>query len=174
MDLIIGRRENGSYCATMDGNVITCAIGKSGILRNKQEGDGATPAGNFPFRRTFYRADRLDHIPGCPDAIPIEEDHGWSDDPADPMQYNRLVKLPYPHSHERLMREDAVYDVIVELGYNDTPPLPGHGSAVFMHVARPDYSGTEGCIAFALPDLLQILERTEGKGRIIVPLDLAG
>ena len=65
------------------------------------------------------------------------------------------------------------YDVIIELGYSDAPPLPGRGSAIFTHVAWPDYSGTEGCIAFALPDLLQILERAEGAGRIIVPPELA-
>ena len=72
-----------------------------------------------------------------------------------------------------ISRRQNGYDVIVELGYNDAPPLPGRGSAIFMHVAQPDYSGTEGCIAFALADLLQILERAEGTGRVIVPPDLA-
>tara|TARA_R110002012_G_scaffold249080_1_gene426660 strand:- start:311 stop:805 length:495 start_codon:yes stop_codon:yes gene_type:complete len=158
----------------LDGQALTCAIGTGGVREDKREGDGATPVGRFPFRRIFYRADRLSQIAGCPDAIPIMADHGWSDDPADPAQYNRLVTLPYPHSHERLMREDAVYDVVVELGYNDAPPVPGRGSAIFMHVARPDYSGTEGCIALALADLLCILKQTGRDGSVTVPAALAG
>ena len=173
MDLVLHREQDGSHRIVLDGQALACAIGKGGIREDKREGDGATPVGQFPFRRIFYRADRLKPIPGCPDAIPIEADHGWSDDPADPEQYNRLVKLPYPHSHECLKREDAVYDVVVELGYNDTPPIPGRGSAIFMHVARPDYSGTEGCIALALPDLLKILEQTGGSGTVVVPAELA-
>lgn len=67
------------------------------------------------------------------------------------------MTLPYTASHEKLWREDAVYDVIVVLGHNDDPPVPGMGSAIFMHVARPDYSGTEGCVALALSDLLALL-----------------
>jgi len=173
LDLILRREQNGSHSLVLNGQALACAIGKGGIREDKREGDGATPVGQFPFRRIFYRADRLKPLAGCPDAIPIEADHGWSDDPADPEQYNRLVKLPYPHSHESLMRQDAVYDVVVELGYNDAPPTPGRGSAIFMHVARPDYSGTEGCIALALPDLLELLEQTGGKGTVIVPPELA-
>lgn len=172
MDLILRREQNGSHSLVLNGQALACAIGKGGILEDKREGDGATPVGQFPFRRIFYRADRLKPLAGCPDAIPIEADHGWSDDPADPEHYNQLVKLPYPHSHECLMRQDAVYDVIVELGYNDAPPIPGRGSAIFMHVARPDYSGTEGCIALALPDLLELLEQTSGNGTVIVPPEL--
>ncbi|WP_339851796.1 L,D-transpeptidase family protein [uncultured Nisaea sp.] len=173
MDLILRREQNGSHSIVLYDRALTCAIGKGGIHEDKREGDGATPVGRFPFRRIFYRADRLEPIPGCPDAIPIEADHGWSDDPADPEHYNQLVKLPYPHSHERLMRQDTVYDVVVELGYNDAPPVPGRGSAIFMHVARPGYTGTEGCIALALPDLLKILEQTGGSGTVVVPAELA-
>ena len=33
----------------------------------------------------------------------------------------------------------------------------GKGSAIFLHLARPDYTPTEGCIALALPDLLTTL-----------------
>ncbi len=53
-----------------------------------------------------------------------------------------------------LWRADHVYDLIVPLGYNDDPVVPGKGSAIFMHVAKPDYAPTEGCVALALPDLL--------------------
>ena len=55
------------------------------------------------------------------------------------------------------MARRRVYDVIVILGHNDDPPVPGKGSAIFMHVARPDYAPTEGCVALALEDLLEVL-----------------
>lgn len=135
-----------------------CALGKGGVRpeAEKREGDGATPLGRYPLRRVFYRADRLAAPQtGLPRQALTPQD-GWCDDPLDPA-YNRLVTLPYAASHEKLWREDPVYDVIVVLGHNDDPPVPGLGSAIFLHVARPDYSGTEGCVALALPDLLALL-----------------
>lgn len=135
-----------------------CALGKGGVRpeAEKREGDGATPLGRYPLRRVFYRADRL----AAPQTrLPLQAltpQDGWCDDPLDPA-YNRFVTLPCGASHEKLWRDDAVYDVIVVLGHNDDPPVPGLGSAIFMHVARPDYSGTEGCVALALPDLLALL-----------------
>ena len=128
------------------------------MRRDKREGDGATPVGRFALRRLLYRRDRLPAAPATalPAAV-IGRDDGWCDDPGDPA-YNRPVRLPYPASHERLWREDGLYDLVVVLGHNDDPPVPGLGSAVFLHVARPDYGPTEGCVALARDDLLVLLE----------------
>jgi L,D-peptidoglycan transpeptidase YkuD (ErfK/YbiS/YcfS/YnhG family) len=129
-----------------------CAIGRGGIRADKQEGDGATPRALLPLRRVLYRADR-GPAPRC--AVPVEPigpTDGWCDDPADPA-YNRPVTLPYAGRHEELWRADGVYDIIGVLGWNDEPVRRGRGSAIFLHVARPDYAPTEGCIALALPDL---------------------
>lgn len=137
--------------------------------RQKQEGDGGTPAGTFPLRRVLYRPDRLASPPLT--ALPVRAltpADGWCDDPADPA-YNRPITLPYPASHEQLWRDDGVYDVIVVLGHNDDPPVPGSGSAIFMHVARSGYVGTEGCIALALPDLLAVLADCGPSSTISVP-----
>lgn len=124
----------------------------------KTEGDGGTPVGMFPLRRVLYRPDRLDApATGLP-VEAIKPDQGWCDDPAHP-DYNRPVSLPFAASHEKLWRDDGVYDVIVILGHNDDPPVPGKGSAIFMHVARPDYGPTEGCVALALEDLLDVLAK---------------
>jgi L,D-peptidoglycan transpeptidase YkuD (ErfK/YbiS/YcfS/YnhG family) len=135
-----------------------CALGATGVTRSKREGDKATPAGRFPLRRVLYRADRVAPPAIALPADPIGPQDGWCDAPADP-QYNRPVSLPYPASHERLWREDHVYDIVVILGYNDAPPVAGKGSAIFMHVARPGYAPTEGCVALALPDLETVLAR---------------
>jgi L,D-peptidoglycan transpeptidase YkuD (ErfK/YbiS/YcfS/YnhG family) len=133
-----------------------CSLGKSGVRVDKEEGDGATPVGVLPLRRILYRADRLPP-PRC--ALPIEpiaSDDGWCDDPTH-RDYNRLVRLPHDARHEEFWRRDAVYDVIGVLGWNDTPVVKGRGSAIFLHVARPDYAPTEGCVALGLPDLIRLL-----------------
>lgn len=75
---------------------------------------------------------------------------GWSDDPRDPA-YNRPVRLPHNYSAEQLQRDDMLYDIVVILGHNDRPPMPGAGSAIFFHLwdeakPRPDRS-TQGCVA---------------------------
>lgn len=141
------------------GREIRCALGRSGVVqeKSKREGDGATPLGRWPMREAFYRADRLSPpVTGIP-AAPITQALGWGDGPGHP-GYNQLVQLPYPASHEKLWREDHVYDLIVVLGYNDDPVISGKGSAIFLHVARPDFSPTEGCVAVAREDLLDLLK----------------
>ena len=87
-------------------------------------------------------------------------DDGWCDAPDDP-NYNRLVSQPYPASHEALWRDDGVYDLIVVLGHNDDPPVPGLGSAIFLHICRPGYPPTEGCVAIARDDLEALLRIAE-------------
>lgn len=137
---------------------LRAALGKGGLRSDKQEGDGATPIATMALRRVFFRADRLARPVAAVPVAPLSPADGWCDDPADPA-YNRLVRLPYAGRHESLWREDAVYDVIGVLGWNDDPVRPGRGSAIFLHVARPDYAPTEGCVALALADLLAVLAR---------------
>lgn len=150
-----------------DGRTCQCCLGHGGVAIDKTEGDGATPAGSFPLRRVFYRPDRLEAPETKLPVQALEAADGWSDDPAD-SAYNTLIKLPYPARHERLWREDGLYDVIVEVGYNDDPVIPGRGSAVFMHVAKPGYEPTEGCVALALKDLLLILEDCDETTRLCI------
>lgn len=133
-----------------------CALGRSGIAAEKREGDGVTPVGLFPLRRTLYRPDRGDPPGTALPVAPIRPEDGWCDDPADPA-YNGPVTLPYPAGHERMWRDDRLYDIVVVLGHNDDPPVPGQGSAVFLHVAREDYGPTEGCVALAPDDLRRLL-----------------
>jgi L,D-peptidoglycan transpeptidase YkuD (ErfK/YbiS/YcfS/YnhG family) len=150
-----------------DGWAVRCALGRSGVRRDKREGDGATPVGCFPLRRVLYRADRLDRPATTLPCQPIATDDGWCDDPAD-FRYNRPVKRPCPAGHEALWRTDSVYDVIVVLGHNDDPPVPGLGSAVFLHVARPDFAPTAGCVALARLDLLRLLESCGPAARLCI------
>jgi len=138
------------------GQTLRCALGNGGVRAEKEEGDGATPAGLLPLRRILYRADRVPP-PRCTMPIePIAASDGWCDDPAD-RDYNRFVHLPHDARHEELWRRDEAYDILAVLGWNDQPVVKRRGSAIFLHVARPDYAPTEGCVALALPDLSRVL-----------------
>jgi L,D-peptidoglycan transpeptidase YkuD (ErfK/YbiS/YcfS/YnhG family) len=144
------------------GGRAVCVFGRGGLLpaEHKRESDGATPIGAWPFRRVYFRPDRL----AAPETgLPVEAirpDLGWCDDPASPL-YNRPVDLPFSASYERMWRDDHVYDVVVALGHNDDPIIPGMGSAIFLHVSQPDGRPTEGCVACALPDLLALLKTAQ-------------
>lgn len=152
-----------------------CAIGKRGAVpaAQKREGDGATPIGHWPLRRLYYRADRLPPSETALASQPLRPQDGWCDAPAD-AHYNRFVQHPYPASAERLWREDNVYDLIVPLGYNDDPVVPGQGSAIFLHVARPDYAPTEGCVALARQDLLFLLRTVLPETQMVIGYGIEG
>jgi L,D-peptidoglycan transpeptidase YkuD (ErfK/YbiS/YcfS/YnhG family) len=147
--------------------VFRCAIGRAGVTATKREGDGATPTGCYFLRRVLYRPDRLARPQTALPVVPLRPNDGWCDDPGD-RNYNRQVRLPYAASHETLWREDGLYDVVVVLGHNDDPPTPGAGSAIFLHVAAPDYGPTEGCVALSLPDLLSVVVRCRPGDRLCV------
>lgn len=160
---------DGPDSAEWNGRRLRCAVGRSGLARDKREGDGATPVGRFPFRRVLYRADRVPDPATTLDAAPVRPQDGWCDDPED-ARYNRQVALPYQAGSETLWRDDALYDVIVVLGHNDDPVIPGRGSAIFLHVAGPGYAATQGCIALARDDLLEVLaEAAPGDGVEVRP-----
>jgi L,D-peptidoglycan transpeptidase YkuD (ErfK/YbiS/YcfS/YnhG family) len=150
----------------LDGLFCPCVIGRGGALpaADKREGDGATPLGDWPVRGVLLRPGRIALAEiGGPPALPwrwTRPDDGWCDDPAD-TAYNRPVHLPYPAGHERLAREDQAYDVILVLGHNDAPPVPGMGSAIFFHLwvigADGAPGATEGCVAVSPESMRAVL-----------------
>lgn len=168
MDLIVRPYGEGWRAEQADGTGWRCAIGSGGVTRDKREGDGATPIGRWPLRRVLYRPDRVEPPDTRLPVAPLDPDDGWCDDPACPDTYNRPVRLPFPGGHEVMWREDRLYDVVVVLGHNDDPPVPGAGSAVFLHVARPDYGPTAGCVALDPRDLREALARLEPGDAVVV------
>jgi L,D-peptidoglycan transpeptidase YkuD (ErfK/YbiS/YcfS/YnhG family) len=136
-----------------------CALGRGGVLpaSEKSEGDGASPIGIWPLRRVLYRADRVSAPLTRLPVQTIGPDDGWCDDPADPA-YNRPVPLPYQASAEEMHRFDHVYNIVVVLGHNDDPVVAGAGSAIFWHLARPDFAPTEGCVAVLEADMRTALK----------------
>ena len=134
-----------------------CALGRGGVSTHKTEGDGATPVGIFPLREVFYRADRVSLPRYAFRNKAINLNDGWCDASGD-ANYNKFVRLPLPVSAENLWRDDHAYDVIVVIGYNDDPVIKDKGSAIFMHVATPDFAPTAGCVALALPDIIAVIQ----------------
>lgn len=154
--------DSGAGIVRAFGREIRCVLGKGGVIAApaKREGDGATPLGTWPLRGLLLRPGR---VPTPATRLPwrwLRPDDGWSDDPADPA-YNRPVAHPHNFSAESLWRDDQAYDLILVLGHNDLPPVPGRGSAIFWHVSQPDMRPTEGCVAMPLSDIVELLPHLE-------------
>jgi L,D-peptidoglycan transpeptidase YkuD (ErfK/YbiS/YcfS/YnhG family) len=158
MDLIVDSASKARW-----GNrVLKCAIGSAGAIlaKDKREGDNRTPVGRWPMREVYYRPDR---VMAPITKLPIHEINpkdAWCENGAD-SNYNKLVQIPYRVRVDSLWRNDEIYNVFVVLGYNDRPVEAGLGSAIFLHVARPDFSPTVGCVAIKQNDLLGILKEVD-------------
>jgi L,D-peptidoglycan transpeptidase YkuD (ErfK/YbiS/YcfS/YnhG family) len=147
--------------------LFACTVGRGGITANKREGDGATPVGTHRIVGMLYRPDRIARA-ALPDwAVPIRLRDLWSDDPND-SDYNQMVRAPYPYSHETLRRADPLYDLVLITDWNWEDPVPGAGSAIFIHTWRRPCYPTAGCIGFARADLLWIANRLTPQSRLIV------
>ncbi|PCI63898.1 MAG: hypothetical protein COB37_03895 [Kordiimonadales bacterium] len=148
-----------------------CVLGKNGVIAASggREGDGKSPAGTYPFRRVYYRPDREEEPVTCLPCTAISTDMGWCDASEDG-RYNTLVSLPYGGGHEKMWRHDSLYDLVIVIGHNDEPVVPGLGSAIFIHVARDDFGPTAGCVALKAPALRQLLRLAKPDDQIKVEL----
>ena len=144
---------------------VPCALGRSGMSITKREGNGATPILTTRPLYGFYRQDRGPKPRSGLPFTPTRPSMGWCDDPKSP-NYNRAVTLPYSASAEHLWREDCLYDIILVLDINITSRIKGNGSALFMHVARPIYKPTEGCVGLKKSDLFRLLPFLSPQTRI--------
>ena len=133
-----------------------CALGKAGVKKKVMEGDNITPKGIFKIIKIYYRSDKIKKIKTLIKKIKIKKNMGWCDDPRSPF-YNKLIKLPSKYSHEKLYRNDNLYDLIVVLSYNTNPIIKNKGSAIFMHITKSSYKKTAGCIALKKEDLVKII-----------------
>ncbi len=143
------------------------ALGRAGIKANKREGDGATPRGVFRIKRLWWRAERHARPATLLPARPIGSDDGWCEDPSD-RHYNRPIKVAPGSQADRLARKDQLYDFIIEIDHNTRPRVAGRGSAVFIHVARPGFAPTAGCVALDINALRRLLARIGPRTRIVV------
>jgi len=160
-----GNRSRGWLSA--DGQTIPVALGRGGIEANKREGDGGTPKGVFRPVQCWWRADRHPQPSTFLPVRPIGPEDAWCEDPAD-RHYNQPVKLVSNQSGDRLKRDDHLYDFIIEIDHNTNPRIAGRGSAVFLHLARPDFSPTAGCVSMTKGAMLRLLKRLGPETRIVI------
>ena len=143
---------------TLDNYKAKCALGKRGIGYKRKEGDLITPKGTYKVKYILYRKDRVKKIQTKIKKIAIRKDMGWCDDPKS-RDYNKLIKLPYAYSYEKIFRKENNYDIILILNYNMNPVIKNKGSAIFIHIAKKKFKKTEGCIALKKIHLLKIIRR---------------
>ena len=162
-----GSRTRGVLLA--GSRALQVVLGRGGIRANKFEGDGATPRGRFRLIRLWWRADRHPHPTTLLPARRISPSLAWCEDTADG-RYNRPFQRAAGDGGDRLWRDDQLYDFIIEIGHNVRPRVAGRGSAVFVHVARPNRSPTAGCVALARNDLQRLLAMLGPQTRLLIEL----
>ena len=59
--------------------------------------------------------------------------------------------------YEDMFRNDGLYDIVIVLDFNYTSPIKHKGSAIFLHCSENKTRFTEGCIAMAKKDLLELI-----------------
>ena len=149
----------------IDNYNLKCAIGKRGTKKNKREGDKFTPIGTYRFISVYYRKDRINKIKTNLEKIVIKKNIGWCDDPRS-KDYNKEIKFPFIYRAEKLYRSDNIYDIIIEIDYNKHPTIKNRGSAIFIHIAKRNYSPTKGCIAMSKKDIKFFLGKISKNDKI--------
>ena len=152
---------------TADGTTIPVALGRGGIRANQREGDGGTPRGTFRPRRLWWRADRHARPRTWLPVRAIGAEDAWCEDP-DSRHYNHPIRRTADQGGDRLSRDDHLYDFIVEIDHNTSPRIAGLGSAVFLHLARPGFLPTAGCVSMTRPAMLRLLARLGPQTRIVI------
>jgi L,D-peptidoglycan transpeptidase YkuD (ErfK/YbiS/YcfS/YnhG family) len=152
---------------TVDRQAVPVALGRGGIKADKREGDGGTPRGSFRPRQLWWRADRHPRPRTMLPVRPIRPDDAWCEDPRS-RHYNQPTRLGHGRDGDRLRRDDHLYDFIIEIDHNTAPRIASRGSAVFLHLARPDFSPTAGCVSMTKSAMLRLLERIGPQTRIVI------
>jgi L,D-peptidoglycan transpeptidase YkuD (ErfK/YbiS/YcfS/YnhG family) len=152
---------------TAGGQTFQVALGRGGIKANKREGDGGTPRGTFRPLRLWWRADRHPRPSTFLPVRAIAPEHAWCED-ASSRHYNKPLRAAANDGGDRLTREDHLYDFIIEIDHNTQPRIAGRGSAVFLHLARHDFSPTAGCVAMTKGAMLRLLKRIGPQTRIVI------
>ena len=142
-----------------------CALGKGGVKKKIIEGDNITPKGIFKIIKIYYRPDKIRKIKTLIKKIKIKKNMGWCDDPNSDF-YNKQIKLPTKLSHEKLYRNDNLYDLIAVLNYNTNPIIKNKGSAIFMHIGKDSYKKTKGCIALKREHLITVISKIKKNTKI--------
>ena len=146
---------------------LKCSIGKSGSSYFKQEGDFATPKGLFELGTIYYRKDRIESFNSSLKKKVIKKNLGWCNDSRS-SKYNKEIYFPYKYKAEKLYRKDNIYDIFINIKYNQSPVIKKKGSAILLHLCKKKYKPTEGCVAISKKDFFKVLPHIEKKTKILI------
>ena len=163
----VKKNNNGLYEICSGSTSFLCQIGSEGLIESskKNEGDRCTPSGFWQLKSIYYRADKINHKALISNNLlslkKITKNCSWCDDYKSDY-YNQYFKINkkgkvFPFSYEKLWREDGVYDIFVEIGFNDDPVVSKRGSAIFIHCSFEDLRNTSGCIALSKENLIFLI-----------------
>ena len=153
MSIIVKNKDTLIY----DNFMFRCCVGKNGFTNNKMEGDKKTPKGVFQIEYLYFRKDRKDKPQTLLKSVQIKKNMGWCDDINSRKYYNKLIKIPKNLKHEKLFRNDYLYDFFIPIKYNWNNIKLGKGSAIFIHLTK-NYKPTAGCIGLSEKDFLILLK----------------
>ena len=149
------------------GYKLKCSVGKSGFTNYKNEGDLATPKGIFKLGMLYFRKDKNKNLRCKLKTRIIKKNMGWCDD-IKSKKYNKEIFLPSKYSAEKLYRKDRIYDIFINIKYNQSPIIKGKGSAIFLHLSNKKYKATKGCVAILKKDFLKILPLINNSTKILI------
>ena len=145
---------------------LKCCIGKSGISKNKREGDLSTPHGKYKLGNLYWRSDRVKKPKTKLLCKNIKKNMGWCNDSKSSF-YNKEFKINKKYKYEKLFRSDYKYDYLILIKYNYIKPKKNRGSAIFIHLTK-NYKPTEGCIALSKKDFLILAKVVKKKTKIFI------
>ena len=93
----------------------------------------------------------------------------WSDCPQS-IHYNKLLSFK-DTSYEKLYKINNTYDLILVINYNTKPIITNKGSAIFLHIAKKNFSPTSGCIALKKTCFIEILKKLSISDKIKIMLN---
>ena len=146
---------------------LKCSIGKSGVTQSKKEGDLTTPKGLFELGLLYYRKDKIKLLKCKIKKRAIKKGMGWCND-SKSKKYNQEISFPFKYGAEKLYRKDKIYDIFINIKYNQLPIVKGKGSAIFLHLSNKKYKPTSGCVAIQKKDFLKILPLINNKTKISI------
>ena len=149
------------------GYKLKCSIGKSGLTRRKIEGDLATPKGLFKLGLLYYRSDRIKSLKCKINKRIIKKNMGWCDDVRS-KKYNQEISFPFKYRAEKLYRVDRIYDIFINIKYNQSPVIKNKGSAIFLHLSDQKYKPTKGCVAIKKKNFFKILPLINQNTKILI------
>jgi uncharacterized protein YijF (DUF1287 family) len=141
----------------------------------KREGDGRSPAGVFALGTVHGYAPASDSGLRVP-YVQATAEHQCVDDPAS-RHYNRVVSSTAVQndwrSAERMRRDDAGYELAIEVEHNRSPITAAHGSCIFLHVWAGPEIPVLGCTAMASEPLHELARWLRPNASVLVALPRA-